>query len=68
VLEYPSLLMDVAGDLGWHRARELPHKKLGAAGITTAAPNVASQWGRGDDRLSRQCRASGLVPAAVNFF
>jgi len=26
-------------------------KKQGAAGITTAAPYVAGQWGRGDNRL-----------------
>jgi hypothetical protein len=28
-------------------------KKQGAAGITTAAPHVAGQWGRGDNRLPR---------------
>jgi hypothetical protein len=27
------------------------NKKQGAAGITTAAPYVAGQWGRGEDRL-----------------
>jgi hypothetical protein len=26
-------------------------KKQGAAGITTAAPYVTGQWGRGDNRL-----------------
>ena len=26
-------------------------KKKGATGITTVAPYVAGQWGRGDDRL-----------------
>jgi hypothetical protein len=26
-------------------------KKQGATGITTAAPYVAGQWGRGDNRL-----------------
>jgi len=26
-------------------------KKQGAAGITTAAPRIAGQWGRGDNRL-----------------
>jgi hypothetical protein len=26
-------------------------KKQGADGITTPAPYVAGQWGRGDDRL-----------------
>jgi hypothetical protein len=34
---------------------KLPQKKQGATGITTAAPYVASQWGRGDDRLAGQC-------------
>jgi hypothetical protein len=33
----------------------ISQKKQGAAGITTAAPYVASQWGRGDDRLLGQC-------------
>jgi hypothetical protein len=28
-------------------------KKQGAAGITTAAPHVAGQWGRGDNRLPK---------------
>ena len=27
-------------------------KKKGATGITTVAPSVAGQWGRGDNRLS----------------
>jgi hypothetical protein len=27
------------------------YKKQGAAGITTAAPRIAGQWGRGDNRL-----------------
>jgi hypothetical protein len=30
---------------------EIPRKKQGAAGITTAAPYIAGQWGRGEDRL-----------------
>ena len=30
---------------------ELLTKKQGAAGITTAAPHIAGQWGRGDNRL-----------------
>jgi hypothetical protein len=32
---------------------EIKNKKRGAAGITTAAPRIAGQWGRGDNRLSR---------------
>jgi hypothetical protein len=31
---------------GWERA-----KKKGASGITTLAPYVAGQWGRGNNRL-----------------
>jgi hypothetical protein len=30
---------------------KLQAKKQGAAGITTAAPYIAGQWGRGEDRL-----------------
>jgi hypothetical protein len=29
----------------------IAEKKQGAAGITTAAPYVTGQWGRGDNRL-----------------
>jgi hypothetical protein len=38
---------------GWGRARNIRFldKKQGAAGITTAAPRIAGQWGRGDNRL-----------------
>jgi len=31
--------------------KQQKQKKQGAAGITTAAPHVAGQWGRGDNRL-----------------
>jgi hypothetical protein len=30
---------------------EITAKKQGAAGITTAAPYITGQWGRGDNRL-----------------
>jgi hypothetical protein len=34
-------------------AREpISQKKQGATGITTVAPYIAGQWGRGDNRLS----------------
>src|SRR5262249_15471234 len=40
---------------GFHRkaqmARPSAAKKKGATGITTVAPSVAGQWGRGDNRL-----------------
>jgi hypothetical protein len=45
-----------------------PKKKQGAAGITTAAPYVASQWGRGMTGWQGNAEAPGIVPAAVNFF
>jgi hypothetical protein len=32
-------------------ARHKKQKKKGATGITTVAPLVAGQWGRGDNRL-----------------
>jgi len=32
-------------------AENRQQKKQGAAGITTAAPYVTGQWGRGDNRL-----------------
>jgi hypothetical protein len=43
-------------------------KKQGAAGITTAAPHIAGQWGRGEDRLPGLRRRPGLVPDASKFF
>jgi hypothetical protein len=46
----PELLHPV---LIWTTPSGLPirQKKQGATGITTAAPYVAGQWGRGDNRL-----------------
>jgi hypothetical protein len=43
-------------------------KKQGAAGITTAAPYVASQWGRGMTGCRENAEAPEIVPAAPNFF
>ena len=37
--------------LGDVQMRQIPNKKQGATGITTVAPYVAGQWGRGEDRL-----------------
>jgi hypothetical protein len=39
--------------LAWNRKHNNINqiKKQGAAGITTAAPYVTGQWGRGEDRL-----------------
>jgi hypothetical protein len=36
---------------GWEKSAKFRAKKQGAAGITTAAPHIAGQWGRGDNRL-----------------
>ncbi len=35
----------------WKFTPKFSIKKQGADGITTPAPYVAGQWGRGDDRL-----------------
>jgi hypothetical protein len=35
------------------KINRITEKKQGAAGITTAAPYIAGQWGRGDNRLSK---------------
>jgi hypothetical protein len=43
-------------------------KKQGATGITTAAPHVAGQWGRGEDRLPELRGRSRVVPMAGLFF
>jgi hypothetical protein len=42
----------VGTEMGTERkAVEIRRKKKGATGITTVAPSVAGQWGRGDNRL-----------------
>jgi len=33
------------------QASHIVEKKQGATGITTVAPYIAGQWGRGDNRL-----------------
>jgi len=43
-------------------------KKQGAAGITTAAPRIAGQWGRGDNRLPGLRSGLKVVPAPDKFF
>ena len=42
---------------------EIPQKKQGATGITTVAPYVAGQWGRGNNRLPGRLQRPELVPA-----
>jgi hypothetical protein len=43
------------GDVGLERIHPIEmakkQKKQGAVGITTTAPYIAGQWGRGDNRL-----------------
>jgi len=48
---YPS--PDSRSSFTWTKSSGLADhaKKQGAAGITTAAPYIAGQWGRGDNRL-----------------
>jgi hypothetical protein len=43
-------------------------KKQGATGITTVAPYIAGQWGRGDNRLPVRRTALKFVPAPLKFF
>ena len=45
-----------------------PRKKQGAAGITTAAPYVTGQWGRGDNRLRMILRPPNSFQPVQNFF
>jgi len=50
-----------------------PHAKVGkkiggAAGITTAAPRIAGQWGRGDNRLLKRRAGLRIVPAGSRLF
>ena len=43
-------------------------KKQGATGITTVAPYIAGQWGRGNNRLLERLTSPGVVPAHLNIF
>ena len=36
---------------GSHETLQFLEKKQGATGITTVAPYITGQWGRGDNRL-----------------
>jgi hypothetical protein len=47
-LHNPIKVMEMSCAVG-HRCHQ--GKKQGATGITTVAPYVAGQWGRGEDRL-----------------
>jgi hypothetical protein len=42
--------------------RPVKTKKQGAAGITTAAPYVAGQWGRGKTGFRNDSETPGVVP------
>ena len=43
-------------------------KKQGATGITTVAPYIAGQWGRGNNRLLERLTSPEVVPAAFKYF
>jgi hypothetical protein len=48
----PRLLRNVAaGNKNAANSKLLREKKQGATGITTVAPYVTGQWGRGNNRL-----------------
>jgi DoxX-like protein len=48
---YPATLLHMSAHHSSTSRLNGLKQKQGAAGITTAAPYVAGQWGRGDDRL-----------------
>jgi hypothetical protein len=50
------------------KAGETVAKEQGATGITSVAPHIAGQWGRGDNRLHVLRAGVGDVPAGRNFF
>ena len=54
--------------LGDVQMRQIPQKKQGATGITTVAPYIAGQWGRGNNRLLERLTSPGVVPGAVKYF
>jgi hypothetical protein len=43
-------------------------KKQGATGITTVAPYIAGQWGRGNNRLLERLTSPGVVPVTFKYF
>jgi hypothetical protein len=56
---------------GTRRLQEFPaknKKKQGATGITTVAPYIAGQWGRGNNRLLERLTSPEVVPAAFKYF
>jgi len=47
---------------------EIIEKKQGATGITTVAPYVTGQWGRGNNRLPELLPGHGVVPDSQKYF
>jgi hypothetical protein len=43
-------------------------KKQGATGITTVAPYITGQWGRGNNRLLERLASARVVPGAAKYF
>lgn len=43
-------------------------KKQGATGITTVAPYIAGQWGRGNNRLLERLGSPEVVPGVAKYF
>jgi hypothetical protein len=64
----PARFMTGCGKGFIYQNRMTAGKKQGATGITTVAPYVAGQWGRGDNRLHVLRARAGVVPVGQNFF
>jgi hypothetical protein len=45
------MLPPTGGEAELGNSSNSPQKKQGATGITTVAPYIAGQWGRGNNRL-----------------
>jgi hypothetical protein len=54
--------LEIFDDLNTHK------KKQGATGITTVAPYVAGQWGRGNNRLPGLRRGPGIRSDGFELF
>ena len=57
-----------AGGAETQQFLKFPEKKQGATGITTVAPYIAGQWGRGNNRLLERLTSPEVVPAAFKYF
>jgi hypothetical protein len=50
------------------KSNHIKEKKQGATGITTVAPYIAGQWGRGNNRLLERLGSPEVVPGVAKYF